>query len=86
MKLSSTSNTVTPKGTTKEFIPPEYFLNFFSNLYIPRSGVKIIGRYIFAHALKQYSPQGRRKLPISSKQGFLKIYFLPSRMGGGLWS
>ena len=35
MKLSSTSNTVTPKGTTKGFISPEYFLNFFSNLYIP---------------------------------------------------
>ena len=41
------------------------------------SGVKIIGRY----APKQNSPPGRKKLPISSNQGFPKICFSPSRKG-----
>ena len=35
MKLSSTFNKVTLKGTTKGFISPEYFLIFFSNLHSP---------------------------------------------------
>ena len=35
MKLSSTSNTVTPKWAIKGFISPEYFLTFLPNLYIP---------------------------------------------------
>ena len=47
---------------------------------------------IFTHAPKQnfvpdfyhYLP-GRRKLPFSVEQRFLKIYFLPSRKGQGGW-
>ena len=46
--------------------------------------------FIFPHAPKQnfvpdfyHHPPGRRKLPIPVEQRFLKIYFLPSRKGGG---
>ena len=41
--------------------------------------VKQLNLFIFAYVPEQNSPQGRSKLPISPKQGFLKIYFLPSR-------
>ena len=54
-------------------------------------GVKITGRYIcepkkmnlfiFAYSPKQNSPPGRRKLLISPKQHFLKIYFSPAERG-----
>ena len=55
MKLSSTSDTITPKWAIKGFISPEYFLTFFPKpIYTTTveerfqiSGVKIIGRYIY---------------------------------------
>ena len=55
MKLSSTSNSITPKWAIKGFISPEYLLTFFPKpIYTTTveerfriSGVKIIGRYIY---------------------------------------
>ena len=82
----------------KRLISLGYFLNFFSNLYIPSwlqksfkfmvlrlLGDTYVSRNLtmnlinFAHAPKQNSPPGRRELPISPGQLFLKIYFSPSR-------
>ena len=54
-------------------------------------GVEITGRdicepklnlFIFAHSSKPNSPPGRRKLPISPDQHFVRIYFFPQQKGG----
>ena len=43
--------------------------------------VKNLNLFIFAHALKQKSPPGRRTTPISPKDHFLEISFFPAERG-----
>ena len=38
--------------------------------------------FIFVHSSKPNSPPGRRKLPISPDQYFVRIYFFPQQKGG----
>ena len=49
---------------------------------------KKLNLFIFTHALEQnsssgtyHNPAGRKKLPISPKQHFLKIYLSPAKEG-----
>ena len=89
MELSSTANTVTPEGTTNGFISPEYFLNFFSNMYIPhgcRSFKFLVLRSLEDMPLSKTLPQAEVKITHFLHTGFFENLFLPIRKGGGLWS
>ena len=79
--------------TLQGFISRKYFLNFFSNLYIP-SWLQKIFKFrvlrLLANTCTQakLSPgpyhysQARKKLPILPEHCFLKIYFSPKESGG----
>ena len=92
MKLSSTSNTMTPKGTTKAtkgFISPEYFLNFFSNLYIPPLLQKsfkfpvlwLLEDTFLLMPLSKTLPQEEGNYPFPTNRVFWKFVFHPAERG-----
>ena len=85
MELSLTSNTVTPKGTTKGFISPEYFLNFFWNLYIPswlRKSFKfLVLRLLEDMSLSKTLPPAEGNYPFPPNRVFWKSVFQPTERG-----
>ena len=89
MKLSLTSNTVTPKGTIKGFISPEYFLNFFSNLYIPPWLQKTFQFLVLRLSedtfllmpLSKILPKAEGNYPFPPNRVFWKSVFHPAERG-----
>ena len=92
-ELSSRTHPLKVLWTPQGFISRKYFLNFFSNLYIP-SWLQKIFKFLVLRLLAntctqaKLSPgpyhysQGRKKLLIPPEHCFLKIYFSPKESGG----
>ena len=88
-KLSSISNTVTPNGTTKGFISPEYFLNLFSNLYIPPwlwksfkfLMLRLLEDTFLLMPLRKTLPQAEGNYPFPPNKVFWKSTFHPAERG-----
>ena len=85
MELSATSNRVTPKGTINGFISPEYFLDFFSNLYIPhgcRSFRFLVLRLLEDMPLSKTLPQAEVKISHFLQAEFSENLFFTHQKGG----
>ena len=87
LELSLTSKTVTPKRTTKGFISPEYFLNFFWNLYIlswlRKSFKFLVLRLLEYMSLRKTLPPAEGNYPFLPNRVFWKSVFSANRKDYG---
>ena len=85
MEFSLTSNTVTPEGTTKGFISPEYFMSFFWNLYIPawlwKSFKFLVLRLLEDISLSKNLPLAEGNDTFPPNRVFWKSVFHPAERG-----